>query len=96
MNRKTQAQRDAINKRAREYPRPISAWQLEALRYMVKLPLQRGRAGWATDLLLNKYWQSQTILKLVERGFCRIAHRRFAIITAAGRRELARHRPSKV
>ncbi len=97
MNRKTQAQRDAIDKRAKAYPRPISPWQAEALRQMAKGPLKRGRAGWTSESLINKYWQGQTILSLVQRRLCAIATASFesatvASITAAGRRELARHR----
>lgn len=96
--RKTRAQRAAINKRAAAAERPISAWQVEALRAMAKRMLARGRAGWASELLPGRYWQAQTIRSLAARGLCslgagRAGHERFARITAAGRRELARHSP---
>jgi hypothetical protein len=92
---RTQAQRDAINARAAAYPDPLSAFQLEALCEMAIKSLSRGRAGWGSDRVLGKYWQSQTITALEKRGLCRIANgNRYAVITAKGRAEIVRHHPS--
>jgi hypothetical protein len=98
LRRRTQAQRDAINARAAAWPRPISAWQVEALRCMAKQMLARGRAGWSSELLPGRYWQSQTIRALAGRGLCslhggRAGRERFAKITRKGRIELKRHSP---
>lgn len=90
---RTQAQRDAINARAAAYPHPLSASQLEALCEMAIKSLSRGRAGWGSDRLIGKYWQSQTITAVADRGLCRI-DKRFAVITAKGRAEIVRHHPS--
>jgi hypothetical protein len=97
-SRRTQAERDKINARATSWERPISAWQIEALRCMAKQPLARGRAGWATDLLPGRYWQSQTVRALAARRLCRLyggnaGYERFAKITPKGRAELAIHSP---
>jgi hypothetical protein len=96
--KKTKAERDKINARAAAWKRPISAWQLEALRCMAKQPLARGRAGWGNDLLPGRYWQSQTIRALAARRLCRLyggnaGYERFAKITPKGRAELAIHLP---
>jgi hypothetical protein len=86
------------DKRSGSSERPISAWQLEALRCMAKKPFARGRAGWASDLWSNRYWQSQTIRSLAGRGLCRLyggnaGRERFAKITPKGRAKLAIHSP---
>lgn len=94
LRKRTQAQRDAINARADAYPRPLSAHQVRALRAMSAAALYRCDQGTRFgDTNSSETWQSQTILSLEERGFCSIRNGRFASITAAGRRELARHRP---
>jgi hypothetical protein len=95
---RTPAQRAAIDARAAAWLRPISIWQLEALRCMAKQPLARGRAGWASELLVGKYWQSQTVRALADRGMCRLyggkaGRERFAGITPKGRLELAKRAP---
>jgi hypothetical protein len=90
---RTQAQRDAINARAAAYPHPLSARQREALCEMAIKSLYRALGGWDNDRVLGKYWQSQTITALAKRGLCRI-DKRFAVITAKGRREIVRHHPA--
>lgn len=89
MNRKTQAQREAINKRADAYPRPISPLQYQALAAMAARPVSYTHA--------TGHWNGhlqRTMDSLEQRGLCRIKgkQRPRAIIAAAGRRELARHR----
>ena len=91
MNRKTQAQRDAIDARAAAWPRPLSQTQRQALMRMAFVRLVRTRAGWGSETGVV-FWPSPTIRALEKRGLCRIHARRFAIITAKGRRELKRHR----
>lgn len=90
--RKTTAEREAINERARAWVRPISTFQRNALAAMAKGPLARGRAGWGTKLEENRYWHSQTIEALVGRGLARIEgkQRMRAVITGKGRLELKR------
>lgn len=98
MNRKTQAQRDAINARADAHPRPLSSHQREALRLLSRAPLYYCRAGWGRGGgpgLDTQFWASSTVLALEGRGFCSLrgtGMNRSARITPAGRRELARHR----
>lgn len=93
MNRKTQAQRDAINARADAYPRPISPSQRLALVAMAAAPLRfwrlPGQQRWAWGGFFTA-----TINSLEQRRLCRIRgkQRPRAVITAVGRRELARHR----
>lgn len=89
MNRKTQGQRDAINKRADAYPRPISAGQHGALREMAKGSLHHWRRGYGPSI--ERCWPSRTIAALELRGLCEVRGAA-ALITAAGRRELARRR----
>lgn len=95
---RTKAQREAIDARAAAFERPISAWQLEALRCMAKSPLVRGRAGWASPHLVGKYWQSQTVRALAGRGLCslrggNVGREKLARITPKGRMELKKHSP---
>jgi hypothetical protein len=99
-SRRTQEQRDAINRRAAAWERPLSAWQVEALRFMTKQPLARGRAGWSSELLIGRYWQSQTIRSLAFRGLCSLyggnaGRERFARITPKGRMAIKRHASSR-
>lgn len=91
LRKRTQAQRDAIKTRAAAYPRPLSPLQREALEAMSRSALYRCDQGTAFgDSSSSEVWQSQTILSLEQRGLCSAG--RFAVITVAGRRELARHR----
>lgn len=88
MNRKTQAQRDAINARADAYPRPLSTIQRLVLKCIARASLRYTGAGrWGG-------YAEKTINSLVGRRLCRIEgkQRMRARITPAGRRELARHR----
>lgn len=91
---KTQTQRDAINARAAAWPRPISPLQRDALQKMLAAALYRCDQGKAFgDTNSSRTWPMQTIRSLEGRGLCFIHEGRFARITAAGKRELARHRP---
>lgn len=100
LRKRTPAQRAAIDARAAAFERPISAWQAQALRAMARAPLTRGRAGWASDHLIGKYWQAQTVRALAARRLCSLVggspgRERFARITAKGRRELELHPPAR-
>jgi hypothetical protein len=95
-SQRTPAERAAIDARAAAWERPISAWQLEALRAMARATLTRGRAGWSSGHLPGKYWQAQTVRTLAARKLCSLVggspgRERFARITVKGRRELERH-----
>lgn len=93
LRKRTQAQRDAINTRAAAYPRPLSLAQVEALEAMGEAALYRCDHGTAFgSTVTGRTWQSATILSLAERGLCSVRDGRFARITAAGKRELGRHR----
>lgn len=90
MNRKTQAQRDAINKRADAYPRLLTLPQRLALTAMTGLALRRAGVRWGG-------FSDKTINSLVGRRLCRIEGKQHmrVFITAAGRRELARYRGAR-
>lgn len=95
--RKTRAERDAINKRAAEWPRPLSTTQAAALRVLGRRALYCGRGGWhgGDPYGSTGFFSTQTVDALAKRGLCstRGTHwNRSARITAAGRRELARRR----
>lgn len=89
LRKRTQAQRDAINARADAYPRPLSPSQRLALVAMADAPLSQGRVSgrWGG-------FQSVTVGALLRKCLCRIKgkQRPRAVITAAGKRELGRHR----
>jgi hypothetical protein len=91
---RTDAEREAINERARNWKRPpaaLSERQCGALAAMALGELIYTVAGFNGDV--GGYHSSQTVLSLAQRGLCSVAgagkHRR-ARITAAGRREIAR------
>jgi hypothetical protein len=92
LGQRTPAERAAINARAAAWRRPLSAHQHQALARMAKYGrLVRGRAGWGAPGELLEFWQTTTITALTKRGLAKIEHRRFARITAAGRRYLRGH-----
>ncbi|HXA68856.1 MAG TPA: hypothetical protein VNW24_00300 [Stellaceae bacterium] len=88
LRRRTQAQRDAINARAAAYPKPLSPTQRLVLSCIARAPLRyTGGGRWDG-------YGDKTVNSLVGRRLARIEgkQRMRAVITPAGRRELARHR----
>lgn len=89
LRKRTQAQRDAINAHAAAYPKPLSPRQQKALAAMAFMQLSFGRVTgrWHGHL-------QATVDALERKRLCRIEgkQRPRAVITAAGKRELARHR----
>lgn len=75
--------------RARAWSRPLSPTQRQALARMAHDRLTRTRAGWGSETGVV-FWPTPTIRVLEQRGLCRVHARRFAIITAAGRKEVRR------
>lgn len=96
LRKRTQAQRDAINARAAAYPKPLSPTQLQALKSIARAPVKYIGGGWESYADTWEGYADKTINSLVGRRLCRIEgkQRPRAIITAAGKRELARHRGS--
>lgn len=86
---KSEAEREAINERARNWPRPLSVVQRNALIRMSRSPLQYSpirTACW------GGLFMAATIDALSRRGLCRIEgkQRMRADITAKGRRAIGR------
>lgn len=90
--RKTQAQRDAIDERARDYPRPLSPGQRLALQAMSVAPLRYITTRGGTFSGTWSGVKQATIEALHARYLCRIEgkQRPRAVITGKGRKELAR------
>ncbi|MGH6875928.1 MAG: hypothetical protein ACREHV_00975 [Rhizomicrobium sp.] len=97
-SRRTQAERDVINARCASYPRPLSGRQIEALKALARACSGPARhfvhsvAGYHAPGESVHAFTSQTMESLRRRGFAkRLPWKRAFIITAAGRREAARH-----
>lgn len=94
--RKTKAKREAINERARAWPRPLSGKQLAALIEMTRRPLVYGNAGFHNDANTQgkfRYFASGTVTALARKKLCVITGsgpQRAARITSKGRRLVAR------
>jgi hypothetical protein len=96
-SRRTPAERAAIDARADAFPRPPSNVQLRALKALDRRILVYTRAGWTNHQPGEslEYFGTQTVDALCKRGFARrrlVGRTRRVTITAAGRREAARHR----
>lgn len=85
LRKRTPAERAAIDARAKDWPRPLTLRQQQALASMRKGPLAYVRITrrWGDSL-------GTTIFSLVARGLCRIEGRQRprACITGAGRKVL--------
>ncbi|HEX4114153.1 MAG TPA: hypothetical protein VH020_16590 [Stellaceae bacterium] len=96
-SRRTPAERAAIDARAEAFPRPLSGVQIRAIKTLARGHFLYTRAGWGRHNAGQciEYFGTQTVDALCKRGFARrrlVGRTRRVTITAAGRREAARHR----